>query len=56
MLILITILLIITFGIFFIPGAVKKHTAIVLSLVQAAAFGYFLFRIPEVADTTVKLS
>src|SRR5690554_6607288 len=54
MLQLIVILLVITFGIFLIPGDVKRQTAIILTLVQAAAFVYFILQVPEVPDTTIK--
>ena len=42
MLQLIIVLLILSFGVFFIPQKLKKHTAILLALVQTGAFIFFI--------------
>src|SRR5690554_2911982 len=46
MLYLLTIILIFSICVYIFPPGLKKHTAIVLALVQAAAFAYFALRLP----------
>ncbi len=47
MLQLLILILIFSFGVFFMRGKLHKHRAIILAIVQAGAFVYFLFKIPE---------
>lgn len=54
MLQLIILLLIVSFGIFLVPGKLKKYIAVALALVQAAVFGYFLVQVADVPDSTGK--
>lgn len=42
--------LVVSFGIFILPGWLKKQKAILLTLVQLAAFIYFAARIPQVTS------
>ncbi len=50
MLHLLIVILIFSFGVFLIPGKLKKHTAIILTLVQTGVFFYFLSRVPDITN------
>ncbi len=52
MLHLLIVILIFSFGVFLMPGKMKKYNAIVLSLVQAGAFLFFLTRVPDITNLT----
>ena len=48
------IFLIASFGVFFLPGWLKKQKSLILSAVQVAAFAYFAIRIPEITTAEAK--
>jgi multicomponent Na+:H+ antiporter subunit A len=50
MLYILVIYLAVSFGIFILPGWLKKQNAILLALIQAGAFIYFAMRIPEITS------
>jgi len=56
MLQLIIVLLVFTFGVFFIPGKLKKHTAILLALVQTGAFIFFINQVDLVPQKSAVYS
>jgi multicomponent Na+:H+ antiporter subunit A len=48
--------LIASFGVFFLPDRLKKEKALLLAAVQAGAFAWFLFRIPETTGVGASIS
>ncbi len=50
MLIILIIYLVVSFGVFILPGWLKKQKAILLALVQVGAFAWFAIRIPEITS------
>ena len=51
MLIILIIYLVVSFGVFILPGWLKKQKAILLALVQAGVFAWFATRIPEISSS-----
>ncbi|HZH70979.1 MAG TPA: hypothetical protein VFD91_00695, partial [Mariniphaga sp.] len=56
MLQLIIALLIFTFSVFLIPGKLKRHTALLLALVQTGAFIYFINQVDLVPQKSAVYS
>jgi multicomponent Na+:H+ antiporter subunit A len=50
MLIILVVFLIVSLGLFFLPGGLKKQKALFLALVQLGAFLWFAVRIPEITS------